>query len=157
LPSATDTRKSLFYTRQMFCLVLHSAKRSRQRRDRQSVFVECHFSGTRKKLCLVPHVTRRRKVSMTMGSTVKEAVPSAALGRGGSCAECNTSQSVFPGYPRFLPCRVIWLLHSTQTLFADCNTRQNDQSHRFYLFLYIPSKQTENTYQTPHTYHQHHM
>jgi hypothetical protein len=27
----------------------------------------------------------------------------------------------------------------------------------FYLFLYIPSKQTENTYQTPHTYHQHHM
>jgi hypothetical protein len=37
LPSATDTRQNLFYTRQMLCLVLHSAKRSRQRRDRQSV------------------------------------------------------------------------------------------------------------------------
>jgi hypothetical protein len=54
LPSATDTRQNLFYTRQMLCLVLHSAKRSRQQRDRQSVFAKCHFSGTRQKLCLVP-------------------------------------------------------------------------------------------------------
>jgi hypothetical protein len=29
LPSATDTRQSLFYTRQTLCLVLHSAKWSR--------------------------------------------------------------------------------------------------------------------------------
>jgi hypothetical protein len=37
LPSAADTRQSLFYTQQRLCLVLHSAKRSRQ-----SVFAECH-------------------------------------------------------------------------------------------------------------------
>jgi hypothetical protein len=38
LTSATDDRQSLFYTRQRLCLLLHSAKRSRQQRDWQSVF-----------------------------------------------------------------------------------------------------------------------
>jgi hypothetical protein len=51
LPSAIDTRQSLFYTRQRLCLVLHSAKRSRQRRDLQSIFAECHDL-----LCLSFHV-----------------------------------------------------------------------------------------------------
>ena len=83
-------------------------------------------------------------------------MPSAALGRDGSIAECNTrqgsdfaecstQQSVFPGYPRFLPCRVLWLLayctRQRPSLPSATLGKMTRATLFIYLYIFHPNRQ----------------
>jgi hypothetical protein len=84
-------------------------------------------------------------------------VPSAALGRGGSfvecstrqrwlmCRECNTRQSVFPGYPCFLPCRVLWLLayctRQRPSLPSATLSKMTRATLFIYFYIFYPNRQ----------------
>jgi hypothetical protein len=123
-----SSRYGVGWWRQRLCRV------SRQTLGKGVTFAEC-----------LPSSTRQRTRQGGSPCQVLCRMLRMALGKACLFVECHrhyTRQRTYTGAQVLVLCRVLWSWHSAKNLFAECNTRQSDQSAPFYLFfVFHPHKQ----------------